>query len=57
MTIVSLLPNNPFLESGTKIKIISDDNQPVKFLSTDTLTITIDGVSASIDLSTLANGD
>ena len=40
-----------------KIKIISHDNQPVKFLSTDTLTITIDGVSASIDLSTLANGD
>ena len=40
-----------------KIKIISDDDQPVKFLSTDTLTITIDGVSASIDLSTLANGD
>ena len=40
-----------------KIKIISNDNQPVKFLSTDTLTITIDGVSASIDLSTLANGD
>ena len=40
-----------------KIKIISHDDQPVKFLSTDTLTITIDGVSASIDLSTLANGD
>ena len=40
-----------------KIKIISDDDQPVKFLSTDTLIITIDGVSASIDLSTLANGD
>ena len=40
-----------------KIKIISDDDQPVKFLSTDTLTITIDGVSASIDLSKLANGD
>ena len=39
-----------------KIKIISHDDQPVKFLSTDTLTI-IDGVSASIDLSTLANGD
>ena len=38
-------------------KIISDDAQPVKFLSTDTLTITLDGVSASIDLSTLANGD
>ena len=36
-----------------QVRIISNNNQPVKFLSTDTLTITIDGISASIDLSTL----
>jgi len=36
-----------------QVRIVSNNNQPVKFLSTDTLTITIDGISASIDLSTL----
>ena len=40
-----------------QIRIISSDGQPVRFLSTDTLTITIDGVSSSIDLPTLVNGD
>ena len=40
-----------------QVKIISTNDQPVKFLSTDTLTITIDGISASIDLSTLLGGE
>ena len=40
-----------------QVKIISNNDQPVKFLSTDTLTITIDGISASIDLSTLLGGE
>ena len=40
-----------------QIRIVSSGDQPVKFLSTDTLTITIDGISASIDLSTLVSGD
>ena len=37
-----------------QISVISNEGTPVKFLSTDTLKITIDGVSSSIDLSTLA---
>lgn len=40
-----------------QIRIISSDDQPVKFLSTDSLKITIDGVSAAIDLSTQINGN
>ena len=40
-----------------QIRIVSNGDQPVKFLSTDTLTITIDGISSSIDLSTLASGE
>ena len=38
-----------------QISVISNEGTPVKFLSTDTLKITIDGVSSSIDLSTLAD--
>ena len=37
-----------------QISVISNEGTPVKFLSTDTLKITIDGLSSSIDLSTLA---
>ena len=40
-----------------QIRIVSSGDQPVRFLTTDTLTITIDGVSSSIDLPTLVNGD
>ena len=40
-----------------QVSVISDNNSPVRFLSTDTLKITIDGISSSIDLSTLANGE
>ena len=40
-----------------QVSVISDSNSPVRFLSTDTLKITIDGISSSIDLSTLANGE
>ena len=40
-----------------QIRIISNNGDPVKFLSTDTLTITIDGLSASIDLSTILSDD
>ena len=40
-----------------QISIVSNDGAPVKFLSTDTLKITIDGVSSSIDLSTLVGED
>ena len=38
-----------------QISVISNEGTPVKFLSTDTLKITIDGVSSSIDLSALAD--
>ncbi|MFL2989811.1 MAG: hypothetical protein ACJZ11_03750 [Candidatus Neomarinimicrobiota bacterium] len=38
-----------------QISVISNENTPVKFLSTDTLKITIDGVSSSIDLSALVD--
>ena len=38
-------------------RVLSDSNSPVRFLSTDTLKITIDGISSSIDLSTLADGE
>ena len=38
-----------------QISVISNEGTPVKFLSTDTLKITIDGLSSSIDLSTLAD--
>lgn len=38
-----------------QISVISNEGTPVKFLSTDTLKITIDGVSSSIDLSTLVD--
>jgi hypothetical protein len=40
-----------------QVRIVSTNAQPVKFLSTDTLTITIDGISASIDLSKLLSGE
>ena len=40
-----------------QVSVISDSNSPVRFLSTDTLKITIDGISSSIDLSTLVNGE
>ena len=40
-----------------QVSVISDNNSPVRFLSTDTLKITIDGISSSINLSTLVNGD
>jgi len=40
-----------------QVRIVSSGDQPVRFLSTDTLTITIDGISASIDLSTLVSGE
>ena len=40
-----------------EVRVLSDSNSPVRFLSTDTLKITIDGISSSIDLSTLANGE
>ena len=40
-----------------QIRIVSSGDQPVRFLSTDTLKITIDGISASIDLSTLVSGE
>ena len=40
-----------------QISVLSESGAPVKFLSTDTLTITIDGISSSIDLSSLASGD
>jgi hypothetical protein len=40
-----------------QISILSNDDSPVKFLSTDTLTIMIDGLSASIDLSKLVGED
>jgi len=41
----------------TQVRIVSSGDQPVKFLSTDTLTLTIEGISASIDLSNLVSGD
>ena len=40
-----------------QVSIVSNNDSPVRFLSTDTLKITIDGVSSSIDLSTLVGGD
>ena len=40
-----------------QVSVISDSNSPVRFLSTDTLKITIDGISSSIDLSTMVNGE
>tara|TARA_B100001057_G_scaffold209584_1_gene210263 strand:- start:275 stop:3181 length:2907 start_codon:yes stop_codon:yes gene_type:complete len=40
-----------------QVSVISDSNSPVRFLSTDTLKITINGISSSIDLSTLVNGE
>ena len=40
-----------------QVSVLSDSNSPVRFFSTDTLKITIDGISSSIDLSTLANGE
>ena len=40
-----------------QVRIVSSGDQPVRFLSTDTLTITIDGISASIDLSNLVSGE
>ena len=40
-----------------QVSVISESGSPVKFLSTDTLTITIDGISSSIDLSSLASSD
>ncbi|MDC0882038.1 hypothetical protein OAQ12_03735 [Candidatus Marinimicrobia bacterium] len=38
-----------------QISVISNEGTPVKFLSTDTLKIIIDGVSSSIDLSALVD--
>ena len=40
-----------------QIKVISDEQSPVRFLSTDTLTITIDGLSATIDLSNIGDDE
>ena len=40
-----------------QVSVISESDKPVKFLSTDTLTITIDGISSSIDLSSLVSSD
>ena len=40
-----------------QVSVISESGAPVKFLSTDTLTITIDGISSSIDLSKLVSSD
>ena len=40
-----------------QVSVLSESGAPVKFLSTDTLTITIDGISSSIDLSSLASSD
>ena len=40
-----------------QVSVISESGAPVKFLSTDTLTITIDGISSSIDLSSLTSSD
>tara|TARA_Y100000385_G_C12926629_1_gene564897 strand:- start:684 stop:959 length:276 start_codon:yes stop_codon:yes gene_type:complete len=40
-----------------QIRIVSNEDNPVKFLSTDTLKIIIDGLSTSIDLSDLIGGD
>ena len=40
-----------------QVSVLSESGAPVKFLSTDTLTITIDGISSSIDLSSLVSTD
>ena len=40
-----------------QLRVIPIDNEPVYFLSTDTLTITIDGIAIAIDLSTLLNDE
>ena len=40
-----------------QVSVLSESGATVKFLSTDTLTITIDGISSSIDLSSLASSD
>ena len=40
-----------------QIKVVSDEQSPVRFLSTDTLTITINGLSASIDLSNIGDDE
>jgi hypothetical protein len=51
-----LLKNSPSWIQP-QIRIISTDDNSVKFLSTDTLKITIDGLSTSIDLSELVGTD
>ena len=40
-----------------QVSVLSESGAPVQFLSTDTLTITIDGISSSIDLSSLVSSD
>ena len=40
-----------------QVSVISESGASVKFLSTDTLIITIDGISSSIDLSSLVSSD
>ena len=40
-----------------QVSVLSESEAPVKFLSTDTLTITIYGISSSIDLSSLVSSD
>ena len=40
-----------------QVSVLSESGAPVKFLSTDTLTIKIDGISSSIDLSSLVSSD
>ena len=40
-----------------QIKVVSDEQSPVRFLSTDTLTITINGLSATIDLSNIGDDE
>jgi len=39
------------------VKVVASGDQSVKFLSTDTLTITVDGISASVNLSDIVSGD
>ena len=53
---LNLLTSSPSLIQP-QIRIISTDDNPVKFLSTDTLKIIIDGLSTSIDLSDLVGTD
>ena len=55
-TVFELLKRSPSWIQP-QIRIISIEDNPVKFLSTDTLEIIIDGLSTSIDLSNLIGRD